>query len=190
MSTLYSERVSSRPSARIEAEKKAREDEDARQEALRFFCSLEERTEELLKLAESISRKSAEISVSDYMDFRNLMSECLTFLIIVEKRLEKVQEPAKNELYDKHHDLTVAIWSILLKGSLEFLQGISAEEHLPIGSRDIFIQELRTLYEAEKIFHTTQYQARVGKDMQKKLEVAERILNEIIERAPSLLKLG
>jgi len=178
-----------RPSARFAELKKHKKIEAKRKEAERLLGSLEQRIGELVEISNELKSKGVDIQLQDYMRFQDLMSECLTFLIIIEKRLQKLEGTFVEGLYDKFDQLVVAIWSILLKCALRFFRIISEEEHLPLGSKDVFARELRNLHEAQEKLTSERYVKRVSKKMNKKLEKAELILLEVIEKAPGLLKL-
>ncbi len=178
-----------RPSARFAELRKHKKSEAKRKEAERLLGSLEQRIGELVEISNELKSKGVDIQLQDYMRFQDLMSECLTFLIIIEKRLQKLEGTFVEGLYDKFDQLVVAIWSILLKGALRFFRIISEEEHLPLGSKDVFARELRSLHEAQEKLTSERYVKRVSKKMNKKLEKAELILLEVIEKAPGLLKL-
>ncbi|MGB0696287.1 MAG: hypothetical protein ACPGOY_11610 [Rhodospirillaceae bacterium] len=128
-------------------------------------------------------------SFVDYGHVRELTSECLAFSIVIERRIDKLPEDKKDTVAIRFDKLTVAIWSTLLDGALKFLKAISEEEHLPLGSRDVFLMEIRTLYDAHKTLTSERYSGLVDDRVLHRRDSAERILNEIIDRAPRLLDL-
>lgn len=132
----------------------------------------------------------AELSFADYVRSRDLSSECWAFSIVIERRLETYTGADKARLTDRFDDLTVQIWSMLLSCSLFFLDTLSRREFLPIGSREVFLREVKTLYDAYKLLADPRFEGRIGEDLRRQHRRAERILNEIIERAPTLLNLG
>ena len=91
--------------------------------------------------------------------------------------------------YEQFDQLTVTIWSVLLSGSLNFLTVICAKEYLPIGTNHVFVQELKTLYDAEKVLKQEKYAQYMKHGILDQRGRAERILEEIINRAPQLLDL-
>lgn len=117
------------------------------------------------------------------------MSECLSFSIIIERRIEQNTTSKKEELEEQFQQLTVAIWSVLLSGSLNFLTVICAKEFLPIGTNHVFAQELKTLYDAGNVLRQEKFIKFMKQDILDQRGRAERILEEIINRAPQLLNL-
>ena len=64
---------------------------------------------------------------------------------------------------------------------------MSAKPVLPLGAREMFQSELRTLYEAERMISHPRYVSHLDESAKDDLEVAKEILQEIIENAPALL---
>lgn len=163
--------------------------DDADDDARRFLDALQDRVSELMTLSETPKINPEAINFEGYLKFRKKMSECLSFSIIIERRIEQNKTSKKEELEEQFDQLTVEIWSVLLSGSLNFLTVICAQEYLPIGTNHVFVQELKTLYDAEKVLK----QEKFGKFMQDGIldqrGRAEKILEEIISRAPQLLDL-
>lgn len=163
------------------------------QEAERFMDILAERIGELSASATAHNEAAVSTSFSEYQKFRDLSAGCLTFTIIIQNRVDRIgaSDPALAKEFGSRLDaLTVEVWGILLKGALEFFLVISQSDSLPLGTRDVFTRELRTLHEAGKIFREPRYAERADELMRKNAEVAEKILFEIIEKAPSLLEIA
>ena len=164
--------------------------EDPGKTAEEFLSALADRITQLIGLAEIPKRNPEEINFDDYRQFRDMMAECLTFLIVIERRISDADEPKRTELLDKFDELTVGIWSTLLDGSLGFLKVIAQKENLPIGTKHVFVQELKTLHDAEQVLKQDRFSGRVTDGVNTRRTTAEKILNQIIERAPQLLDLS
>ena len=79
---------------------------------------------------------------------------------------------------------------IVIKTSLKFFFVMSAKTVLPLGAREMFQSELRTLYEAERMISDPRYISQLDESARDDLEMAKEILEEIIEHAPALLNFG
>ena len=159
-------------------------------EAKHFLEVLTERIDELKARSAVLDDSLVEMHFAEYQQFRDVMSGCLTFTIIIQNRVDRIAENDKktaDPLGEQLDRLTIAIWSVLLRGSLRFFQVISRHDTLPLGTRDVFTRELRTLHDANKVFQNDRYRTLTDEAMQKNRKVAEKILVEIIERAPGLL---
>ncbi|MBT7956515.1 MAG: hypothetical protein HN731_15085 [Rhodospirillaceae bacterium] len=154
-----------------------------------FLQLLSERVAELAVLSEVPKQIKESINFEDYQEFRNMMGECLSFLIIIERRIQLNETAKKEKLEEQYEELTVLIWSVLLDGSLNYLSVISEKEFLPIGTRYVFVQELKTLYDAENILKQEKFEHRLNNTVLNKRDKAERILETIIDRAPQLLNM-
>ncbi len=164
--------------------------ENSDKDAKQFLEVLQDRVSELLVLSQAPKNRPDEINFEDYQKFREMMGECLSFLIIIERRIEQSESSKIEELAEQFDELTAAIWSILLDGSLGFLTVICEKDFLPIGTKHVFVQELKTLYDAEKVLKQEKFVKRLKKDVLTQRDKAERILEQIIDRAPQLLQLG
>lgn len=165
-----------------------------REEIERFLIILEKRIRQLGETvalaADGLDPESADLSFADYVRSRDLSSECWAFSIVIERRLDEYTGHDKAKLSSRFDELTINIWSMLLSCSLYFLDSLSRREYLPIGSREIFVREIKTLYDAHKLLADSRYEGRITDTLRRQHHRAERILNEIIERAPALLNLG
>jgi hypothetical protein len=163
--------------------------DDIDNDARRFLDALQDRVSELMALSEMPKNNPDSINFERYQEFRKMMSECLSFSIIIERRIEQNKTSKKDELEEQFHKLAVAIWSVLLSGSLNFLTVICAQEYLPIGTNHVFAQELKTLYDAGKILNQDKFVKFMQPGIMDQRARAEKILEEIINRAPQLLDL-
>jgi hypothetical protein len=67
---------------------------------------------------------------------------------------------------------------------------LAQKNELPLGSKDIFLGELRSIYRVKNLLELDRFKNRISSRAGKDIETAEEILSVIIERAPSLLQLG
>ncbi len=160
------------------------------QELGEFLDQLDHRISALADVAKVLGRQGSHPPrFADYSQTRSLTSECLAFSIVIERRIDMLPEDKRDALQNRFNVLTVSIWSTLLDCSLSFLKAVSEEEYLPLGSREVFLQEIKTLYDADQILTNPRYEGIVREGTLRKQKSAERILNEIIDRAPRLLDL-
>ena len=156
-------------------------------DAERFLTALEEKVQELLVLSKIPISNPTKLSFVDYKKFREKSDECLSFLVIIEGRISEVEGERKDLLSEQFDKLVVATWSVLMEGSIGFLTVLSEREYLPVGTRHVFEQELKTLSEAEDVMKENKNQKLLADNMAEKRAKAKEILNVVIERAPELL---
>ena len=76
---------------------------------------------------------------------------------------------------------------MLIKASLSFFYTMSAKSVLPLGSREVFEIELKTLYDAEAMLSDPRYEGELDDEAKEDLDLAKDLLGEILAHAPSLL---
>ena len=159
-------------------------------DAERFLALLEQRVTELLEISHYPKNNPDGINFDDYSQFREMMAECLSFMVIIERRISQQDVGQKERLLEQFDTLTAAVWSILLDGALGYLMVICERDHLPLGSKHVFVQELKTLHDAEKILGEGKYEKHLISTAMEQRAKAEKILNMVIDRAPQMLDLG
>ncbi len=157
-----------------------------------FLDILETKLHALALDAQVVLNSTALEGFGAYVRLRNLLSECRALIIIIEERVRQARE--MNEPVDVFEEklalLTTRLWETLLGTALHFFRQISHTPELPLGSRDVFMRELQTLHEARKTLRQEPFTRHVQEGTLDDLDLAEKLLREIIERAPGLLELG
>ena len=159
-------------------------------EVEKLLTALEVHAREVAKLADDAERQAKKNSFKSYQGFRSKAGEVETFAILIEGRLAHLQGGADDRLSDQFDDQMAQVYKLLIKTSIQFLWVIAQHNQLPLGTREIFVQELRTLYETKKKLGGPHYATRLDEEARRKVHVAEEILREIIDKAPSLLQFG
>ena len=162
-------------------------DKTTEHDAERFLTALQEKVQELLVLSKIPAADPETLSFVDYTKFREKTDECLSFLVIIEGRISEVEGERKELLSEQFDKLVTATWSVLMEGSIGFLSVLSEREFLPVGTRHVFQQELKTLSEAEEVMKENKNEKFLGSNMTEKRAKARQILNVVIEKAPELL---
>ena len=156
-------------------------------DAERFLTALQDKVQELLALSKVPSVDPDNLSFVDYTKFRSKTDECLSFLVIIEGRINEVEGERKELLSEQFDKLVTATWSVLMEGSISFLSVLSEREYLPVGTRHVFEQELKTLSEAEEVMKDNKNEKFLSSSMIEKRAKAREILNVVIDKAPELL---
>lgn len=168
-----------------------------RREVERFLDALErqvhtltESTSHLVRSLQEDHKEGMPTHFSSYVRTRDLTSECWAFSIVIERHIDLLDPQEALPFRLRFTQLTVKIWTALLDCSLKFLDALSREANLPLGSREVFVREIKTLYDASRWLADERYEGLIDQDMQVKQRQAERILTTIVDRAPALLELG
>jgi hypothetical protein len=162
-----------------------------RNEVEEFLSRLELRARKLIGLADVLEKNADKSDVTGYRPFREEVDNFKALSLVISERLNKLEShPKKEELEEQFHKLQVLMLRLVIKTSLKFFFVMSAKEHLPLGAREMFQSELRTLYEAERMISNPRYISQLDDSAKDDLDTAKSILEEIIEKAPALLNFG
>lgn len=124
-----------------------------------------------------------------YFEFRQKCEDFDTLSILVEYRLKNMRGGHQADLSGTFDTLTVSTLSATLTASLHFLRVLSEQESLPLGSRDVFTRELRSLHHAKERMTRPDLAGKLDERTRADIKVAEDILAIIVEKAPALLEL-
>ncbi|MDG4721286.1 MULTISPECIES: hypothetical protein [Thalassospira] len=162
-----------------------------RTEVEEFLSRLELRARRLVALADNLEKTTDKMDVTGYRPFREEVDNFKALSLVISERLKKLEKhPKKEELEGQFHKLQVLMLRLVIKTSLKFFFVMSAKENLPLGAREMFQSELRTLFEAERMISDPRYISQLDESARDDLETAKSILEEIIEKAPALLNFG
>lgn len=158
------------------------------QEVKSLLAALERQAREAAKLASEAEHEASKHSFGAYRAFREKVGEFQALVILIEGRLRNLVDMNKAEgLRSEFERLDTLMLSLLVRASMRFFFVLSANPILPLGAREIFVAELRSLHDAHEKLRRPDYAGRLGPDLERDLETAAMILEEIIDKAPSLL---
>ncbi len=161
-----------------------------RREVEQLLGALEQSASAVIKTAGLASTEAKRDKFQAYQEFKRRCDDFDTLSILIEHRLKNMKGGREKDLDDKFEELTLFLLSATLTASLHFLRILAERDALPLGSRDVFMRELRNLHRAHEKMNDPKYSARISERTTADLKVAEEILTTIIERAPALLDFG
>ncbi|MFY8094302.1 MAG: hypothetical protein ACOVN0_12575 [Niveispirillum sp.] len=161
-----------------------------RKEVQDLLGALERQARDAMRLAKQAEEEAAKDSFLAYNDFRNKVGEFRALCILIEGRLKSVDTARVDDLKEEYARLDTLMLGLLVRASMRFFFVLSAKTMLPMGARDIFIAELRSLHDAAEKLRRPAYAGVMGDKLKGDLETAELILEEIIDKAPGLLNFG
>ncbi len=157
-------------------------------DAERFLSALETRVQELLELSKKPKEQASSLGFDDYKLFRKKSDECVSFLVIIESKIQELEEDRKALLSEQLEKLDAATWSVVLNGSYSFLTVLSERDRLPIGTKYLFEAELASLIEAENIMEAKENKQFLSDSMTELRANTKKLLGEMIERAPDFME--
>jgi hypothetical protein len=159
----------------------------SRGEVEQLLAALEHSATAVIKTAGLASAEAKKDKFQAYQEFKRRCDDFDTLSILIEHRLKNMKGGKEKDLEEKFEELTLFLLSATLTASLHFLRILSERDALPLGSRDLFMRELRNLHNANEKITDVRYSARIGERTKNDIKVAEEILSAIIDRAPALL---
>jgi hypothetical protein len=161
-----------------------------RREVQQLLGALEQSASDVIKTAGLASAEAKKDKFQAYQEFKRRCDDFDTLSILIEHRLKNMKGGREQDLDDKFVELTLFLLSATLTASLHFLRILAERDALPLGSRDVFMRELRNLHRAHEKMVDPRFAPRINERTTADLKVAEEILATIIERAPALLDFG
>ena len=155
-----------------------------------FLSALEDQARRIIVIAEKAAEEADKHSYGMYNKFRALVSEFETFSIVIEMRLKNITGEKAEKLQLKFDELSILMLNHFIKASIKFFFVLSASTNLPLGARDIFMAELKRIYDAKQKLENPKYSSAIDDEVKMNLTLAEDILGEIIDKAPNMLNLA
>ncbi len=162
----------------------------SRRDVEELLLALEQGAAAVVKSAGLASPEAKQDKFQAYQEFKRRCDDFDTLSILIEHRLKNMKGGAERDLDEKFDELCLFLLSATLTASLHFLRILAERDALPLGSRDVFMRELRNLHRANEKMNDPKYAPRINERTGADLKVAEEILATIIERAPALLDFG
>lgn len=161
-----------------------------RKEVQDLLAALEGQARDGVRLAKQAEEEAARDSFQAYNEFRSKVGEFRALCILIEGRLKQIADGRTDDLKDEYARLDMLMLGILVRASMRFFFVLSAKTMLPVGAREIFVSELRSLHDAAEKLKRPEYADKLGDKLKTELDTAELILEEIIHKAPRMLSFG
>ncbi len=158
-----------------------------RKEVKGLLGALERQCREAIGLASTAEKEASKHSFAAYRGFRDKVGEFQALVILIEGRLRNLAEGRADDLRQEFERLDILMLTTLVRASMRFFFVLSANPILPLGAREVFVSELRSLHDAHEKLRRPDYAERLSRDLENELEMASQILEEIIDKAPSLI---
>ncbi|MCZ8309940.1 MAG: hypothetical protein O9320_03740 [Magnetospirillum sp.] len=157
----------------------------------RFLDALDEKSSTLREVVAATKSEVARSSFANYKKFSDVCGDFDSFCILIEYRLKRLpQGPARAQLGARFQAARVAHMSRQLKTSIELMGLVASVRELPLGAKDVFLRELRSIYALKNALSEPPFADGVAPETAHDIDLAEKILREIIERAPTMLELS
>jgi soluble cytochrome b562 len=164
-----------------------RENEQIADKVREMLSALERGATRVVTAAQQAANDANEDKFKAYVAFRDYVDDFDTLAIVIEYKIKRLRDGKSEKLAEKFVELTGFMLSAIVTASLHFLRILAEKRELPLGARDVFMSELRSLYHAKERIETERYAHLLTDRTKSDLVAAEQILEIVIERAPKLL---
>jgi soluble cytochrome b562 len=164
-----------------------RENEQSAEKVRELLAALERVATRIVATAQQAAGEAKEDKFKAYVEFRNYVDDFDTLAIVIEYKIKRLRDARSGKLTEKFVELTGFMLSAIVSASLHFLRILAEKKELRLGSSDVFMSELRSLYHAKERIESERYAHLLTDRTKSDLAAAEQILDVVIERAPKLL---
>ena len=152
--------------------------------------ALQRQTRRARKMAEDAIQQITHSSFETYHDYREALTELEGVIVLIEDRMQHAQPAALAQLKDYHSSLIVDLLRMKIDVVLRVFPALENADVLPIGVQKVFLSTIWELKETVDRVDREHIEGVLDGDARKRLTVAEMILREVSERAPSLMELA
>lgn len=159
-------------------------------EAKKLLSALEECANAVIEIAHEAAADSGRGNFQLYYRFRESVQDFESLGTLVEHRLRALGSSQDPTLDEKFFELTAYMLGATISTSLHFLRLFAARDDLPVGSKEVFMREQRSLEIARERMQRSPYDTRLGEHAAADVDAAEEIVAALVDRAPSLIDLS
>ena len=158
-----------------------------RREIATMLAALEKQAREASYLAEKAHAHASRDSYASYFQFRAKVDEFQALIALIEERLTRMEDEHIAELSARFRQLDTVMLVMLVRTSTRFYSMLKENVALPLGARELFLPEMRTLTDIhDRLMEDPEQAERMLPGVALALETALATIEALIERAPSL----
>jgi hypothetical protein len=152
-----------------------------------MLAALEKQAREASYLAEKAHAHASRDSYAGYFQFRAKVDEFQALITLMEERLIRMEDEYTRDLSARFRQLDTVMLVMLVRTSTRFYGMLKDNTTLPLGARELFLPELRTLTDIRaRLMEDPEQAERMLPGVALALEAALVTVQALIERAPSL----
>jgi hypothetical protein len=153
---------------------------------LEMIAQLGDQARGILKVALTAEHDENFSKWSDYLAFREKISEFEAFCNVIESHLKEIVSDRKPQLEERFYRL----WSMIFRPSLtaltKFFARMGEADVLPLGGRDMLESELRALQSMRTVLAAPRFNGYANEKMLAELTQLEAVIAQLSERSTSL----
>lgn len=159
---------------------------NVREEVEGLLLALERMAREAVGLAERAQRDMDEDRFASYGVFRRKVEEVRALVALTEDRLRGIAGEKLDDLQVEFERMDLLLTVMLVKATRNYFATMKDDQVLPIGARELFEPELRSVEEIRTKLGQPRFQGQVPDSVLADLEETTALISKIVARAPSL----
>lgn len=159
-------------------------------EAEGFLVSLQQQIETAKALTASAAADLAAGAFQSYQRYREALNSIAGVTALITDRLAEIGPNADTDVHQRFHRTIGDLLLAEIDASLSIFLSLAESETLPLGSRELFEEELGHLLERREMADRPEYAEIVRPETRANLDKARSILEVIAARAPGLIELS
>lgn len=132
----------------------------------------------------------AHLSFQSYGLYREALTNITGIMTVLGDRLNAVVERDEQKFRERYYRALARVLKMRATVSVDLFQALAAAGSLPMGGREVFLIELNELAKAIEQLKEPDLAKYSENAVSEKLATARHVLEEIVEKAPSLLVLA
>lgn len=161
-----------------------------RREAESFLASLESQIVSAKKLTREAARDVASGAFQSYQRYREALASIGGVSALIKDRMESLPEEAEVLVRRRFNQAIGGLLVAEIHASLDIFLSLAQTKTLPLGSRELFEEELGHLLDKREAINSADYAEVMTPETREKLEQARSILEDIAARAPGLIAMS
>ncbi|PWC34343.1 hypothetical protein [Azospirillum sp. TSO35-2] len=158
----------------------------SRDEVKGLLAAIERQATEAAGLADRAQRDMGDDRFSSFLDFRRKIEEIRALFALTEERLHGVDESRLSDLRAEFERMDLLLTTMLARAMRNYFSSMRQDQALPIGARELFEPELRTIEQTRDRLLGPRYADRVAPEVMEDLDATADLIRKTIDRAPSL----
>ncbi|WP_042444170.1 hypothetical protein [Azospirillum sp. B510] len=160
--------------------------QNSRDEVKGLLAALERQATEASRLADRAQRDMDNDRFASFLDFRRKVEEIRALFALTEERLQGVDEARLSDLRAEFERMDLLLTRMMVRAMRNYFSGMRDDQVLPMGARELFEPELRSIDQTRARLLRSRYADRVSPEVLEDLDATADLIRKIIARAPSL----
>ena len=152
-----------------------------------LFAALERVIGEARQLAAATAEGIDQLSFSPYYAYHAAIEQYEALRVTIEEKLPRLAAGSRPANRARLLEADRRLLALTIQSAFTYLSVLSTFRRLPEGAREVVMRELAQLRNVRERLRSPGHARQLGRELQAPLDTAEKILVEVMEKAPSLL---